>query len=159
MSVYTKRVSAAVLPILVICVSGYLCCSKAGGRLILLSAASRAAETANHDNAPQSAVKVWKTVSMRVTAYCPCSICCGRHADGITASGHKIQAGDFFAAAGPQYAFGTSMIVPGYNGGKAVEVLDRGGVITGNRLDVFFDSHQQALEWGVKYLPVQVLRK
>lgn len=96
---------------------------------------------------------------MRVTAYCPCSRCCGRYADGITACGHKIQSGDAFAAAGAQYSFGTEMITPGYNNGEPVKVLDRGAAISGDRLDVFFDSHQQALDWGVRYLQVKVLSK
>jgi len=152
----TKRLSTAVLIILVISAFVYVCCSKGGGRLILLSSALRPVETANPDNLPESAIQVWETVPMRVTAYCPCSICCGQYADGITASGHKIQHGDAFAAAGPEYSFGTEMIIPGYNGGKAVRILDRGGLISGNRLDVFFDSHQQALEWGVRYLQVKV---
>ena len=98
----------------------------------------------------------WHAVPMRVTAYCPCSKCCGEYADGITASGHKIQPGDTFVAADKRYSFGTEMIVPGYDDGRAVKVLDRGGAIKGNRLDVFFHSHQQALEWGVQYLDVQV---
>ena len=97
-----------------------------------------------------------RIVPMRVTAYCPCSKCCGQYADGITASGHKIQPGDTFVAADKRYSFGTEMIVPGYNDGRTVKVLDRGGAIKGNRLDVFFHSHQEALEWGVKYLDVQV---
>ncbi|NIU84285.1 MAG: hypothetical protein GWN64_12635, partial [Candidatus Thorarchaeota archaeon] len=37
-----------------------------------------------------------EAIDMRVTAYCPCSKCCGKYADGITASGHKIQPGDAF---------------------------------------------------------------
>jgi len=49
------------------------------------------------------------------------------------------------------------MIVPGYNNSKPVKVLDRGYAIRGNRIDVFFDSHQKARKWGVKYLPVKVL--
>ena len=98
----------------------------------------------------------WHTVPMRVTAYCPCSKCCGEYADGITASGHKIQPGDTFVAADKRHSFGTEMVVPGYSEGRAVKVLDRGGAIKGNRLDVFFHSHQQALEWGVQYLEVQV---
>ncbi len=103
-----------------------------------------------------AAASEWKTVRMRVTAYCPCSKCCGQYADGITASGHKIQPGDAFAAADRRYPFGTEMIVPGYNDSETVKVLDRGGAITRNRLDVFFHTHQQALEWGVQHLDVQV---
>ena len=98
----------------------------------------------------------WQTVPMRVTAYCPCSKCCGQYADGITASGHKIQPGDAFVAADKRYPFGTGMVVPGYDNNQTVKVLDRGGAIRGNRLDVFFHSHVEALEWGVKYLDVQV---
>ncbi len=98
----------------------------------------------------------WQTVQMRVTAYCPCSECCGQYADGITASGHKIQPGETFVAADKRYSFGTEIVIPGYDNDRPVKVLDRAGAIKGNRLDVFFDSHRQALEWGVKYLDVEV---
>ncbi len=94
---------------------------------------------------------------MRVTAYCPCEKCCGRDSDRQTASGHKIKRGDTFVAADKKYPFGTEIIVPDYNNSKPVKVLDRGFAIRGNRLDVFFDSHQEAREWGVKYLSVKVL--
>ncbi len=98
----------------------------------------------------------WKTVHMRVTAYCPCAKCCGQYADGITANGHRIAYGDRFVAADRQYAFGTQMIIPGYHGDRTVKVLDRGGAIKGNRLDVFFNTHAEALEWGVRYLDVKI---
>lgn len=100
----------------------------------------------------------WQTVRMRVTAYCPCSKCCGQYADGMTACGHVIQPGDTFVAADKRYAFGTKMLISGYSQGQAVKVLDRGGAIKGNRVDVFFPSHQEALEWGVQYLDVKVLK-
>ena len=93
---------------------------------------------------------------MRVTGYCPCPKCCGKHSDGITASGHKITGGDTFVAADREYGFGTQMTVPGYNDSKPVAVLDRGGAIRGDRLDVFFSSHEEARRWGVQYLPVKV---
>ena len=31
----------------------------------------------------------WQTLSMRVTAYCPCEQCCGEWADGVTANGQQ----------------------------------------------------------------------
>lgn len=37
------------------------------------------------------------------------------------------------------------MYVPGYGYGK---VEDRGGAIKGERIDVFFKKHKDALEWG-----------
>ena len=98
----------------------------------------------------------WRTVRMRVTAYCPCRKCCGRYSNGETACGHKISPGAVFVAADKEHPFGTEMSVPGYNRAEPVKVLDRGAAIRGNRLDVFFHSHQQALKWGVKYLDVKV---
>jgi 3D (Asp-Asp-Asp) domain-containing protein len=98
----------------------------------------------------------WLTVRMRVTAYCPCPKCCGIYSDGITACGHKVHPGDSFVAADKKYPFGTEMIIPGYKNDQPVKVLDRGGAIYGNRLDVFFNSHKEALEWGVRNLDVKV---
>lgn len=101
----------------------------------------------------------WESIEMRVTAYCPCPQCCGEYSDGITACGHEILPGDTFVAADRRYSFGTEMIIPGYSNSKPVKVLDRGGAIKGNRLDVFFATHEEALEWGVQYLEVNVCRK
>jgi len=90
----------------------------------------------------------------RVTAYCPCEKCCGKYADGITASGHRIQPGDRFVAAPSEIPFRTLLAIPGYCRGHLVPVLDRGSAIKGNRLDVYFPTHQEALNWGVRYLKV-----
>ena len=99
------------------------------------------------------------TKIIKVTAYCPCSICCGRWADGQTASGYWIQPGDKFVAAPKHIPFGTRFIIPGYNNDKPVEVKDRGGAITVERLDVYFDTHDEALEWGVKYLEIKIIKR
>ena len=134
------------------------------GRLMLLAATAKA-DVTRPATLNQSETKVanepaeqWQTVRMRVTAYCACKKCCGRFADGITACGHKIRRGDAFVAADRKYSFGTEMIVPGYNNGKPIKVLDRGGAIRGNKLDVFFHSHKQAQKWGVKYIDVKIRR-
>ena len=112
-----------------------------------------------HFLAKASSVDEWESIEMRVTAYCPCPKCCGEYSDGVTACGHEIQPGDTFVAADRRYPFGTEMLIPGYSNSQPVRVLDRGGAIKGNRLDVFFATHQEALEWGVKYLEVKVNHK
>ena len=87
----------------------------------------------------------------RVSAYCPGPCCCGKWADGITASGKP--AVGLIVAAPSEIPFGTALIIPGYG---VAAVQDRGGVITGDRLDVLFPTHQEALEWGVQELKVRV---
>src|SRR5581483_3216903 len=93
-----------------------------------------------------------KVVMMLVTAYCPCPKCCGPHAHGLTASGKPISfnGGQFVAADTKLFKFGTMLEIPGYADGKPVEVVDKGGAIKGNHLDVFFPTHEQAREWGKK---------
>jgi 3D (Asp-Asp-Asp) domain-containing protein len=103
--------------------------------------------------------KGWKRVKMCVTGYCPCRQCCGEFSDGITANNHRILWGDTFVAADKSYPFGTKMVIPGYNSDKTVLVMDRGGAIKGNHLDLLFHTHQEALEWGVQYLDVLVKTK
>jgi len=112
--------------------------------------------TASKDAALRDAAPVPGSIVMRVTGYCPCSKCCGKYSDGFTANGHKIQPGDKFVAAPKHIPFGTMLSVPGYG---VVPVLDRGGAITVSRLDVFFESHSDALKWGVQNLEITVVEK
>lgn len=95
---------------------------------------------------------------MEVTAYCPCPKCCGPKAAGITASGKPVSynQGRFVAADTSILPFGTKVQIPGY-ADQPVEVIDRGGAIKGNKLDVFFPSHEQAKSWGRQIIPVVVL--
>ena len=91
-------------------------------------------------------------VQFKVTGYCPCIQCCGK-TDGITASGVKATANHTIAAPS-KYAFGTRIRLDGYG---TFVVEDRGGAIKDNRLDRFFNTHQEALNWGVKYCNGTVL--
>lgn len=86
----------------------------------------------------------------KVTAYCPCAKCCGK-ASGRTASGTKATAGRTVAASS-KFAFGTKLNI----GGNTYTVEDRGGAISGNRIDIFVNTHAEALQWGVRYLTVDV---
>ena len=87
----------------------------------------------------------------KVTAYCACMKCCGK-TNGITASGTHATAGRTIATS-TQFSFGTKLSI----NGVTYTVEDRGGAIQGDRIDVYFDTHEQALKWGVKYLPVKVV--
>lgn len=88
----------------------------------------------------------------KVTAYCSCAKCCGK-TNGITASGTKATAGRTVAASA-KFAFGTKLNI----GGQIYTVEDRGGAIQGNKIDIFVNSHSEALQWGVRYLPVSVVQ-
>lgn len=88
----------------------------------------------------------------KITAYCACVICCEK-SDGITASGAMVQANHTIAAP-KEFKFGTKMIV----GGQLYVVEDRGGGIHGNRIDIYFNSHQEANNFGVRYMDVYVIR-
>ena len=100
-----------------------------------------------------------RTLTMEVTAYCPCKKCCGKKAQGVTASGLKVthNRGQFVAADTAILPFHQKLLIPGYADGVPVPVIDRGGAIKGNRLDVFFATHEQALQWGRRTVDVVVL--
>lgn len=100
-----------------------------------------------------------RTMLMEVTAYCACKKCCGPRAQGITASGKRVgyNGGRFVAADTRLLKFNSRLLIPGYADGAPVEVIDRGGAIKGNKLDVFFASHQDARKWGRQWLVVTVL--
>lgn len=85
------------------------------------------------------------TFMAEITGYCKEKCCTGKWADGRTANGHKIQKGDKFCAGGKGFQFGTVFDVPGY--GK-VPLWDRGGAIGDGDIDLYFESHEEALEWG-----------
>ena len=71
---------------------------------------------------------------------------------GRTASGTKPVQGRTVAASS-QFAFGTKLNI----GGHIYTVEDRGGAIKGNKLDIFVNSKTEAIQWGVRYLPVTVV--
>lgn len=84
--------------------------------------------------------------TFKLTAYCSCSKCCGK-SDGITASGTKAKA-NHTVAADSSIPFGTEL----YINGNTYIVEDRG--VKGNVVDIFFNSHEEAQNFGVKYAKV-----
>lgn len=113
----------------------------------------------------------YKTVRMQVTAYCACEKCCGWERDskgrkvyaygphkgepkivGMTANGTRANKGTI-AADTNIFPMGTIMLIDGYGYGV---VEDRGSAIVGRHIDLFFKSHQRAIEWGNKTVDVKV---
>lgn len=105
-------------------------------------------------------------VEFVATAYCPCEKCCGVWAtmreldeDGKPivqgATGIVLEQGVSVAADTTLYPIGTSLEIEGMG---TYKVHDRGGAIKGNRLDVYFDNHSDALEFGVQTVNVRVTK-
>lgn len=71
---------------------------------------------------------------------------CGAYANGYTATGAKATQGVTIAADPDVLPMGTEIELDGHT----YTVQDTGGAIAGNRLDLYFDSHEDALQWGVR---------
>lgn len=101
----------------------------------------------------------WESIGeFKLTAYCPCEKCCGIWAknrpNGIvyTASGAKAEAGKTIAVDPDVIPYGTEVKI----GDHTYIAQDSGSAIKGNKIDVYFDSHEAALAHGVKYAEVMV---
>ena len=101
---------------------------------------------------PAVAIQLESLGIYKITAYCACVKCCGK-TNGITASGVKAVEG-VTVAADSRFPFGTKL----YIGGHEYIVQDRGGAIQGNKIDIYFNTHQEALNFGVQYREVFVAK-
>ena len=92
--------------------------------------------------------------SFKTTAYCNCVECCGK-SDGITKSGVKTQEGRTIAVDPDVIPLGSVVKIDG------VEYIaeDIGGAIKGDRIDIYFDNHDRALEYGVQYCEVYMVEE
>ena len=88
----------------------------------------------------------------KVTFYCACMECCGK-TNAITASMEPAVAG-ITVAADRAIPFGTRIWIEGY--GERI-VQDRGGAIGVNRLDIYVNTHSEALSHGTKMKQVWFL--
>ena len=89
----------------------------------------------------------------KLTGYCRCIKCCGK-TDGITSTGTKAKAGRTIAVDPDIIPYGSKVEI---NGNEYI-AEDCGGAIKNNKVDIFFDSHEEALEFGVKYSEVYIKR-
>ena len=98
------------------------------------------------EDVPEEINKQW--VTFELSAYCPCEYCCDTYT-GITASGLNVEVG--MCAAPDNIPFDSICVIPEL--GMELNVQDRGGYIMNTydglvRLDVYFNSHEEALGFG-----------
>ena len=90
--------------------------------------------------------------NFKATAYCGCVNCCGSYASvpAIGATGEVLTEGYSIAADPSVLPLGSEVFINGHK----YKVQDTGGAIRGNKIDIYFDSHADALAFGVQYLDV-----
>lgn len=84
-----------------------------------------------------------------VTAYCHCSICCGREGQ-LTASGTYPTAGRTIGVDPEILPYGTEVVINEHT----YIAEDTGGAMQGKHIDIFMDSHEEALQFGRQLLEV-----
>lgn len=102
-----------------------------------------------------------RTVKMLVTAYCPCRVCCGPQAHGVTSTGDNAWVLDGVAADPRLIPYRTRLRIPGVG---VREVDDTGGAMRQSakrgiyHIDVRFTSHAEAKRFGRKWLKIKILK-
>lgn len=91
--------------------------------------------------------------NFKLTAYCPCSQCCGKWANGITATGVIAQPNHTIAVDPSVIPYGSKVKI----NGRTYVAEDCGGAIKSNRIDIYFSSHQEACDFGVQYADVYLV--
>lgn len=108
--------------------------------------------------ADTKSVKPVSLGKFKLTAYCPCKKCCGKWANnrpnGIVygAIGEELKEGYSVAVDPNVIPYRTEVIINGHT----YKAQDCGGGINGNEIDVYFESHNEALEFGVQYAEIFV---
>lgn len=85
----------------------------------------------------------WQTFTL--TAYCGCEKCCGK-TDRITATGTHAVEGVTIAVDPAVIPYGSLVDIEGIG---TFIAEDCGGAIKGNKIDIYFERHEDALKFGV----------
>ena len=82
----------------------------------------------------------------QVTGYCSCSLCCGEKEEKLTKSETVPKAAHTIAADPSVIPLGTRIVIDGVS----YVVEDTGKAIKGKQLDIYFDTHEEAVRYGRK---------
>lgn len=102
-------------------------------------------------------VIVEKKISLgefKVTAYCPCEACSGLWGD-TTFTGTKAEAGRTIAVDPDVIPLGSRVEIDG----DTYVAEDIGGAVKGNHIDIYFNTHDEALEWGRQFKEVLLIKE
>lgn len=109
----------------------------------------------------EAQVELMSLGEFRLTAYCSCTKCCGKWANNrpngvvIGASGEELTPNYSIAVDPDVIPYGTIVIIDG----KEYKAQDCGGSIKNNRIDVYFNNHNDALKFGVQYKEVFIKKE
>lgn len=90
----------------------------------------------------------------KLTAYCHCAKCNGPWVGEPTASGTELTVGRTIAVDPDVIPLGSTVYINGF----AYVAEDTGSAIKGNRIDVLLPSHEEALDFGVQYANVSIIK-
>ena len=159
-----------VVVLTIITIIGFMCCEHKSKRIT-----DEATETkriiekdkttieieTDKDGDTNQAVKPVSLGEFRLTAYCSCEFCCGKWANNrpideggneivYGAIGERLKEGYSIAVDPKVIPYRTEVIINGHT----YKAQDCGGAIKGNRIDVYFEDHQAALNFGLQYAEV-----
>jgi len=100
-------------------------------------------------------VQVRHPITVTATAYDACVHCC-RKTDGITKSGTKAMPGRTIAVDPNFIPLGTKVYIEGLGIYIAEDI---GSAIKGNRIDIFMETHEQAINFGSHNLRIFILEE
>ena len=134
---------------------------------IINNTPSATTNVVSNDNSSTKPEEFKSVLSINATAYCLCKKCCGKSEShpqyGVTASGYRITPGSnekVIAVDTSVIPLGTKVYVEGLNGansyGYAI-AADTGSAIKNMKIDLYMDSHADALRWGFKKVNVYLL--
>lgn len=87
----------------------------------------------------------------KITAYCPCEECSEGYGNN-TSTGVKAKQGRTIAVDPSVIPYGTKVYIKGIGEFTAE---DCGGDVKGKHIDIYFNSHEETVEFGVKHRKVE----
>lgn len=113
-----------------------------------------------------TAIRMYYIGEFKITAYCPCEQCCGKWAKNrpvdkngseiiYTASGQIAKANKTVGVDPKVIPYGTRLLISG----NEYVAQDTGSALKGNIIDIYFETHQEAQDFGAVYESVYIIEE